>query len=143
MGFSKIDDHISDINVTPFVDVMLVLLIIFMVTAPLMQRSLNIELPKANASAMKYKEQSMMLTINREGAIQLEGKPIALKNLRKKLMALGKNNKDMEVYLSADHRVSYGYVIKVMDVIKGSGITRLGMVTNPETEIVKKKQAKK
>jgi biopolymer transport protein TolR len=139
MGFQKLDTQLSEINVTPFVDVMLVLLVIFMVTAPLMQHGVDVELPQANAGTVKYSEDNLMVTIDKKGSIRLEDQNVSLFELEKKLSALHKNKKNLEVYLSADRNVRYGIVVQATAAIKNAGITRLGMVTEPDYEIKTKK----
>ena len=122
---------LSEINVTPFVDVMLVLLVIFMVTAPLMQQGLNVELPKAAAGALTHNDNQLTLTIDQNGRIELADQTISLKNLQIKLRAIRKSNPDAEIYLAADRRVRYAAVVAVIATVKQAGIARLGMVTDP------------
>jgi biopolymer transport protein TolR len=121
----------SDINVTPFVDVMLVLLIIFMVTVPMMMQGVEVNLPKTTTKNIKTQEEPLILTINKKKEIFLEKHQVKLDGLEKKLVKIFQNRKEKEILLRADKDVPYGFVIKVMARVKGSGIDKLGMVTEP------------
>ena len=121
----------SEINVTPFVDVMLVLLIIFMVAAPMMIQGVDVNLPKTEAKNIKTSDEPLMLTINREKEIFLEDHKISLEGLEMKIQKIFENRRDKEVLLRADKDVPYGFVIKVIAGIKKAGIEKLGMVTEP------------
>ena len=121
----------SEINVTPFVDVMLVLLIIFMVAAPMMIQGVDVNLPKTEAKNIKSSDEPLMLTINREKEIFLENHQIPLEGLEMKVRKIFENRRDKEVLLRADKDVPYGFVIKVIAGIKKAGIEKLGMVTEP------------
>lgn len=131
MGSSRGSGPMSDINVTPLVDVMLVLLIIFMVTAPLMQRGVQVELPRANAGSISYDEKQLMITVTANGRIQLQDQSLTLSELREKLSALRENNPNVEVFLSGDRSVRYEAVVQTIAAVKAAGITKLGMVTDP------------
>jgi biopolymer transport protein TolR len=122
----------SDINVTPFVDVMLVLLIIFMVTAPMMIQGVDVNLPKTEAKPLKTKDDPLVLTVNKEGEISIEKNKIALEDLDEKLKSLFKYRDNKELLLRADKDLSYGFILKVTARIKGAGIEKLGMITEPE-----------
>lgn len=121
----------SDINVTPLVDVMLVLLIIFMVAAPMMIEGVDVNLPKTTASNIKTQEDPLMLTVNKAGEVFIENQAVALDNLEAKIQKIFQNRREKEILLRADKDVSYGLVIDVIARIKKAGIDKLGMVTEP------------
>ena len=129
--WGKEKKFMSDINVTPFVDVMLVLLIIFMVTAPMMMQGVDVNLPQTEAKNIKTKEDPLILTVNAKGEIYLENQPVKLDTLELKLQQIFKYRRDKEILLRGDKDVPYGFVIKVMAGIKNAGISKLGMVTEP------------
>jgi biopolymer transport protein TolR len=118
----------SEINVTPFVDVMLVLLIIFMVTAPLLQQGIDVNLPKAKGKDMPPEER-IALVIKRDQKIYMNDTPVTVGEMRRKLESISKMNPN--VFLKADKDVPYGLVVEVMGEIKEAGIEKLGMVTEP------------
>jgi biopolymer transport protein TolR len=118
----------SEINVTPFVDVMLVLLIIFMVTAPLLQQGIDVNLPKAKGKDMPPEER-IALVIRRDQKIYMNDTPVTVGEMRRKLESISKMNPN--VFLKADKDVPYGLVVEVMGEIKEAGIEKLGMVTEP------------
>ena len=122
----------SDINVTPFVDVMLVLLIIFMVTAPLMIQGIDVNLPQTTAKEINTQQDPLILTINKNLEISLEDHIIKLEDLEEKLNTIFKYRRDKEILLRADEDVSYGYFIKVIAGVKRAGIDKVGMITEPE-----------
>jgi biopolymer transport protein TolR len=122
---------ISNINVTPLVDVMLVLLVIFMVTAPILQQGVNINLPKVKAAPLAGEEQQLVVAVNRAGQVYLNDTAITVPELGPKLQAILKVRPDREVFLRADQNVRYGDVMRVISTIKGAGVERLGMVTEP------------
>src|SRR3989338_1369168 len=125
---------ISQINVTPLVDVMLVLLVIFMVTAPIIQQGVQVNLPQAKAGAIPGKEEQLVVAITRNGRIYLNDNPMTLPDLGKKLRAISKIQRDKEVYLRADQDVRYGIVIRTIAEIKQAGIEKLGIVTHPPSQ---------
>jgi biopolymer transport protein TolR len=125
---------ISNINVTPLVDVMLVLLVIFMVTAPILQQGVNINLPKVRAAALTGEEQQLVVAVNRKGQVFLNDTPTEIVELGPKLQAILKLRPDRQVYLRADQNVRYGEVMQVIATIKGAGVERLGMVTEPPAQ---------
>ena len=121
----------SDINVTPLVDVMLVLLIIFMVTAPMMMQGVEVNLPQTTTKNIKTREDPLILTVTKQREILLENHKIKLEDLENKVKNIFKYRKDKEVLLRADKDVPYGFVIEVMAGAKRAGIDKLGMVTEP------------
>lgn len=121
----------SDINVTPFVDVMLVLLIIFMVTAPMMMQGVDVNLPQTTTSNIKTEEDPLIITVNKKGEIFLENTRVSLEDLEKKVKSIFKYRREKEILLRADREIPYGLVIKVMAGVKRAGINKLGMVTEP------------
>ena len=121
----------SEINVTPFVDVMLVLLIIFMVTAPMMMQGVEVNLPQTTTKNIKTKEDPLILTVNRQGEIFLENYSVKLEDLESKVKQVFKYRRDKEILLRADKEVTHGYIMKVVASIKNAGIGKLGMVTEP------------
>ena len=123
--------YMSDINVTPFVDVMLVLLIIFMVTAPMMMQGVEVNLPQTTTQSIKAKEDPLFLTVNKKGEIFLENHAVKLDELEMKVQSIFKYRREKEILLRADKDIPYGFVIKVMAAVKGAGVTKLGMVTEP------------
>ncbi len=129
----------SDINVTPFVDVMLVLLIIFMVTAPMMIQGLDVSLPTATAEPLTADEDPLIISIDQSSQIFISDFKVTAEFLREKLSAILKGRSDRAVYLKADKEVAYGTVVQVMSEIKGAGVEKLGMVTEPELFEQKKK----
>ncbi len=126
---------LAEINVTPLVDVMLVLLIVFMVTAPLIQQGVEVALPEARAKAVKAEEQKLVLSIKADRTIYLgtDDKParVALDDLEDKLRANVRVARDRELYLMADRTLPYGYVVEVMAAAQRAGVASMGMFTNP------------
>lgn len=123
---------LSEINVTPFVDVMLVLLVIFMVTAPLLQQGIDVNLPKAKGRDLPPEER-ITLIIKKNGAIYMNENPVSVTEMKRKLEAISKLNPN--VFLKADKDVSYGFVVEIMSEIKEAGIERLGMITEPKISL--------
>ena len=122
---------LSEINVTPFVDVMLVLLVIFMVTAPMMQAGFEVDLPKVKAAAMQTTEQPLILSIAKDKMIKIHTFNVTLDRLASKLKLIYENRRDKEIYLKADKSVPYGYVMAVMAEVKEAGFEKMGMITEP------------
>jgi|SRR5262245_31914859 len=125
---------ISQINVTPLVDVMLVLLVIFMVTAPIIQQGVQVNLPQTKSSAILGSEEPLVVTVAKNGKIYLNDNALTLGELGQKLRAIRKVKADKQVYLRADQEVRYGTVMKTIAEIKQAGIEKLGMVTRPPSE---------
>ena len=131
------DRLMSDINVTPFVDVMLVLLIIFMVTAPMMVQGVDVALPEATSKPLESETEPLIITIDKNNAIYINDYEVSLGFLQEKLVKVLEGRADREVYFRADKDIPYGIVVQVISEIKGAGVEKLGMVTVPmdsETE---------
>jgi biopolymer transport protein TolR len=123
---------ISEINVTPFVDVMLVLLVIFMVTAPLIQQGIRVELPKTQSEGLPTDEEPLILTVKRDGSVFVERAEVPLKELQSKMEKILASRGRTEIFLRADARVDYGTVAQTLSILRRAGATRIGMVTEPE-----------
>jgi biopolymer transport protein TolR len=121
----------ADINVTPLVDVMLVLLIIFMVTAPMLTQGVDVNLPKASAKAMRSDEERLVLTVDANSRIFIGKQPVEFNRLSPVLQQIVSQRTDRQVYFRADRSVPYGFVVKVIAEVRNSGIEKLGMVTEP------------
>jgi len=121
----------SEINVTPMVDVMLVLLIIFMVSAPMMKEGLNVNLPKVDAKALPSEELDVNVSINKGKQIDVNGSSVEADRLEAILSQIKEQRGIQNVYLQADEGVPYGYVAEVMGRIRATGLTRIGLVTEP------------
>ncbi len=126
----RLGGAMSEINVTPFVDVVLVLLIIFMITAPMMIRGIDVQVPRTETRNVRPEER-LVLTVTKDKTIYLGDQQITLGRLQKVLTGLQKRNPEAAVFLRADEKVPYGVVVQVMDVVKQAGIDQLGMVTEP------------
>jgi biopolymer transport protein TolR len=122
---------VADINVTPLVDVMLVLLIIFMVTAPMMTQGLDVDLPQTTAKSLRQEENPIVVTIDKDGKISLDKFSVSQKVLLQELGKYGNEVKEKPIYLKADKSVAYGIVVSVMADIKRAGFDKLGMITQP------------
>lgn len=122
---------LSEINVTPMVDVMLVLLIIFMVSAPLMQQGIEVNLPKVQAEAIQQSDSPIVLSISKNGQIEWDGKATSFSALRQKLQNSRAQKTDVQILVQADEAVNYGVVAKVMGEVKLAKIKRVGLVTAP------------
>jgi biopolymer transport protein TolR len=121
--------YVSQINVTPLVDVMLVLLIIFMITAPIIQQGVEVSIPKVKAGALKSNEQEFVVSITRDGETYLNDSKLDPAELTDKLEAISHTRPDLQVFIRADEQVAYGEVIRTMAAIKAAGIENVGMVT--------------
>lgn len=121
----------SEINVTPLVDVMLVLLIIFMVTAPMMMEGVDVNLPQTKTKSIKTQEDPLILSVTKNGDVFLENHTVKLEDLGQKIETVFKYRKEKEVLLRADKDIPYGFVVKVMAEVKRAGVAKLGMVTEP------------
>ncbi len=126
------DQLMSDINVTPFVDVMLVLLIIFMVTAPMMVQGVDVELPVATAAPLPASEDNLIISIDNGLKVYINNQEVSVAFLAQKLGAVLETMDTGAVYLKADKKVPYGVVVNVMSQIKKAGVQSLGMITLPD-----------
>ena len=126
---------LSEINVTPLVDVMLVLLIIFMVTAPLMTTSVNIDLPKVAATPINQDSEPLRVQVDSQGAVYLQDTQIALPDLVAKLQAIAENQKDRRIFVRGDKDNSYGRMLEVMATIIQGGFTKVSLLTDPSVPI--------
>lgn len=123
---------LAEINVTPLVDVMLVLLIVFMVSAPLMQQGVEVNLPKANGSPIQQSEEPVVISIQKDKSIIYNHKTYNPQTLSVKLTALAASKPNTQILVQADEQVDYGVVAKVMSALKRAKFTRVGLVTEPE-----------
>ncbi len=131
-GSNKSRSALSDINVTPLVDVMLVLLIMFMVTAPLMQQGIEVELPKTAQTGVEMNEEPFVLIIDKKGVISAGTAKIAMAGLGEKIKAIFATRENHQVFIQADKGVNYGIVAEVMAEIKAAGFYEIGLVTLPK-----------
>jgi biopolymer transport protein TolR len=122
---------LGEINVTPLVDVMLVLLIIFMVSAPMMNTGVDVDLPAAQAPQVQVNEEKLLLTVSRDQKVYLGRDEVAYDKLEATLMANERMQREKELYVQADETVPYGFVVKVIAIVKKAGISKLGLVTDP------------
>lgn len=136
MGFhtGKRGGLVSEINVTPMVDVMLVLLIIFMVTAPMMTQGLEVDLPETTAKSLRQKEEPVVVTLDKDGKIMLGKIEVSQAMFRQQLEKLYGKDLEQPIFLKADKRVAYGMVVTIMADIKAAGFDKLGMITEPKDE---------
>lgn len=122
---------LSEINVTPLVDVMLVLLIMFMVTAPLLQQGLEVEVPHTKANGMDLKDEPLRIIVSESKKIKFGKSNQTLESLEEKLKQVLKEKSNKQVFIEADHRIDYGFVAQIMTIVKLSGATSLGLITQP------------
>ncbi|MBS1957907.1 MAG: ExbD/TolR family protein [Bdellovibrionales bacterium] len=123
---------LSEINVTPFVDVMLVLLIVFMVSAPLMQQGIEVNLPKANTGSLPQSEDPVVLSIRGDQSIHIDDKAYNVDTARARLNALSVGKPNIQVVVQADEKIPYGFVAKIMAMVKKARINRVGLMTAPD-----------
>lgn len=126
------DEALSDINVTPLVDVMLVLLIIFMVTAPALTTGVKVDLPQASAEAVPSVDESVIVTMTNDGELFIGETKVPRENLTQKIGAIFGERTDREVFVRADQSVPYGNVVKLLADLKAAGIAKVGMITREE-----------
>ncbi len=127
-------EPMSEINVTPFVDVMLVLLIIFMVTAPLLTVGVQVDLPETSADTLPEESEPLTLTINSKGEVFIQETKIEFNNLVKKILAVSNNRTDTRIYVRGDKTINYGRVLEVMGKLSGSGFTKVALISEPYKE---------
>ena len=138
MGFNagqnnrKTQTSLSEINVTPLVDVMLVLLIVFMISAPLMQQGIQVDLPKANAPSLAEIPEQIVITLDSQKKILLDDQPIDVNTLMSRLGTMARARPDIQVFLKADEKIPYGFVAEIMAEIKNAKVSRVGLVTIPK-----------
>lgn len=128
---SKTQTALSEINVTPLVDVMLVLLIVFMISAPLMQQGIQVDLPKANAPTMNEIPDQLILVVDKSKNVIMNGNRVPEGSLRSRLEAIAKAKPEIQVFIQGDAAVPYGAIAQVMAEVKQAQITRVGLVTEP------------
>jgi len=129
--WGKDSEPMGEINVTPLVDVMLVLLIIFMVTAPLLTQGVNVDLPDADSPPMQQNVEPVVITIHKDGKIYIQKSRIELKKLAPRIEAMRKTNPDLPVFVRGDAKTPYEHVAKVMSALESAGIRKVGLVTEP------------
>ena len=121
----------SEINVTPMVDVMLVLLIIFMITAPLLTVGVNVDLPDTQASLIQGEDEPLAVSVDREGRVYLQDTELDLEALVPRLIAVTDNNPDIRIFIRGDKAIAYGRVMEVMSLINAAGFRRVALITEP------------
>lgn len=125
---------LAEINVTPLVDVVLVLLIIFMVTAPMLQMGIDVNLPRVKSKSIDVTEEKLILTINNGKEIFINKNKTSITDLGAKLESIFAHRIDREVFMRADKNVPYGFVVEVMSAVRKAGVDKLGMITEPPEE---------
>ena len=125
---------ISQINVTPFVDVMLVLLIVFMITAPLLTVGVSVDLPKTKASQLNSKGDPIIISIKKNGELYIQERKIDTLQLLPRLKAISSGNKNLRIYVRGDKTINYGRVLEIMGLLSGSGFTKVALISEPYKE---------
>lgn len=125
---------VSEINVTPFVDVMLVLLIVFMVSAPMMKEGMKVDLPEVESKALETQNQDLIITINKDRTLDINGSTIDYSRLGMILEQIREQRGVESVFLQADRSVDYGFVVEVMGMVRSTGLTKIGLVTQPPSK---------
>ena len=125
---------ISEINVTPFVDVMLVLLIIFMVTAPFLTVGVQVDLPESLADSLPDEQEPLTLSINSKGEIFIQESQVEFDKIVAKILAIAKNRTDTRIYVRGDKTINYGRVLEIMGMLSGSGFTKVALISEPYKE---------
>ena len=124
-------EPMSEINVTPFVDVMLVLLIIFMVTAPLLTVGVQVDLPESAADSLPDDQEPLTISINAKGEIYIQEHQVSYQKMIPKLLAIAKNRTDTRIYVRGDKTINYGRVLEIMGLLSGSGFTKVALISEP------------
>ena len=128
------NEPMSEINVTPFVDVMLVLLIIFMVTAPLLTVGVQVDLPESAADSLPDDQEPLTLSINSKGEIYIQEHQVTYQKMIPKLLAIAKNRTDTRIFVRGDKTINYGRVLEIMGMLSGSGFTKVALISEPYKE---------
>ena len=128
------NEPMSEINVTPFVDVMLVLLIIFMVTAPLLTVGVQVDLPETSADTLPEETEPLTLTINAKGEIFIQETKVEYEKIIAKIMAVSNNRTDTRIFVRGDKTINYGRVLEIMGMLSGSGFTKVALISEPYKE---------
>ena len=124
-------EPLSEINVTPFVDVMLVLLIIFMVTAPLLTVGVQVDLPESSADSLPEEQEPLTLSINSKGEIFIQESQVEYDNIISKILAVSKNRTDTRIYVRGDKNINYGRVLEIMGTLSGAGFSKVALISEP------------
>tara|TARA_Y100000590_G_scaffold49981_1_gene52755 strand:- start:321 stop:737 length:417 start_codon:yes stop_codon:yes gene_type:complete len=127
-------EPMSEINVTPFVDVMLVLLIVFMVTAPLLTVGVQVDLPESSADSLPDEQEPLELTITAKGEILIQESKVEFEKLVPKILAVSQNRTDTRIYVKGDKTINYGRVLEIMGMLSGSGFTKVALISEPYKE---------
>ena len=127
-------EPISEINVTPFVDVMLVLLIIFMVTAPLLTVGVQVDLPESSADTLPEETEPLTLTINSKGEVFIQETKVEYEKIIAKILAVSNNRTDTRIFVRGDKTINYGRVLEIMGMLSGSGFTKVALISEPYKE---------
>ena len=131
---SSSKEPMTEINVTPFVDVMLVLLIIFMVTAPLLTVGVQVDLPETSADTLPEETEPLTLTINAKGEIFIQETKVEYEKIIAKIMAVSNNRTDTRIFVRGDKTINYGRVLEIMGMLSGSGFTKVALISEPYKE---------
>ena len=124
-------EPMSEINVTPFVDVMLVLLIIFMVTAPLLTVGVQVDLPESAADSLPDDQEPLTISVNAKGEIYIQEHLVTYQKMVPKLLAIAKNRTDTRIYVRGDKNINYGRVLEVMGTLSGAGFSKVALISEP------------
>lgn len=133
-GGKKSRATLSEINITPLVDVMLVLLIMFMVTTPLMQQGIEVDLPKTSSSGVELNDEPFVIVIAADQRMTVAKQRVAMDNLRAKVKAIFEHRKNKQVYIQADRKVDYGFVAEAMAEVRAAGVFNIGLITMPKDQ---------